>query len=44
MTPGRFLAPWSVEQLNDACFIVKDSRRAGSEPFPVLLRRMKCYP
>jgi hypothetical protein len=24
MTPRRFPPPWSIEELNDACFVVKD--------------------
>jgi hypothetical protein len=23
--PGRFPPPWSIEELDDGCFIVKDS-------------------
>src|SRR3974390_3561915 len=29
MHPRRFPPPWSIEELNDACFVVKDS--AGQE-------------
>ncbi|MFY9835975.1 MAG: hypothetical protein WAK55_05810 [Xanthobacteraceae bacterium] len=25
MTPRRFPPPWSIEELNDACFVVSDA-------------------
>ena len=27
MAPRRFPPPWSIEEYNDACFIVRDSDR-----------------
>jgi hypothetical protein len=32
MTARRFPAPWTIEELNDACFIVSDNEAPNSNP------------
>jgi quercetin dioxygenase-like cupin family protein len=30
MTPRRFPPPWTIEEANEACFIVRDTKRTGA--------------
>jgi hypothetical protein len=30
--PRRFPPPWTIDEANDACFIVRDRNRAAHEP------------
>ena len=48
MEPRRFPPPWSIEEHNDACFIVKDRRGQALacvyfENEPGLQRNMKLF-